>query len=63
MYNSKILSIENNVFFWIISNCKFLIISLLQQMSNVYKNHNILIPITINPLKIWERSIETIYMI
>lgn len=32
-------------------------------MSNVYKNHNILIPITINPLKIWERSIETIYMI
>lgn len=63
MYNSKILSIENNVFFCIISNCKFLIISLLQQMSNVYKNHNILIPITINPLKIWERSIETIYMI
>lgn len=63
MYNSKILSIENNVFFWIISNCKFLIISLLQQMSNVYKNHNILIPVTINPLKIWERSIETIYMI
>lgn len=63
MYNSKILSIENNVFFWIISNYKFLIISLLQQMSNVYKNHNILIPVTINPLKIWERSIETIYMI